>query len=643
MFKTLLIKEWKEKASLAAFGLGLMIVFLAAFLIFGDSQDLRDLIPAGFLIIFFPFIGLILGAGAFESEFRDGAWAYLLSRPVRKETVWLAKLVALLAIMAGFWLAFLGLMAAVPGIGEVVMGFKYPGLIETGLAFFPLILLSSVFYFSVAFSLSILSERQFSLVFGSFFLGFLLQGVLGFFAFQAGGRDLLTHAGRFPLLDAFEMALVLSSLAFLGASLITFRKADFSQPKKKTVMLSRFSIIFLVAAWLLSAAWPSVRPGPKEELYDAGIMISAGDAFFATTRGFYRYDIVRDKIRNVVRWRDQYPHSVVSGGKVLYLTDWYHQDGPALWVVNTDGSERRLLAGGGRNEPGVYSRFSDIILSPDGRTAVYISEEPSETPPRTLRQFLVSIRTDGSGSIKLAPLDLRLGRAAGEYSYVMFRAWLASPARLLLASHSRTGAMGLWTYDLATGAQSRLFESPRPVAIYPSPGGDTLLVITKEDLTGPVVAFLQDLATGTRSPVMTIVPRTSFWSTFQSPVWSRDGSKLTFLVQSNSGDLTPAVYLLPERRVIMPGDIQIKKYGGMGSPRLDWIDDAKLLLAVPPERSLKILGPGLAAERTISVPDAISKDFAAWPAGGSVLLADYDGKGSVWRLDLKTDNWKKIW
>ncbi len=49
MFKALLVKEWKEKASLAAFGLGLMIVFLAAFLVFGDSQDLRDLIPAGFL------------------------------------------------------------------------------------------------------------------------------------------------------------------------------------------------------------------------------------------------------------------------------------------------------------------------------------------------------------------------------------------------------------------------------------------------------------------------------------------------------------------------------------------------------------------------------------------------------------------
>jgi ABC-type transport system involved in multi-copper enzyme maturation permease subunit len=142
MFKTLLIKEWKDKALLTAFGLGIMGLMLASFLLFGNDQDLRELIPATFLIFFFPVIGAMLGAGAFESEFRDGAWTYLLSRPVRKETIWSAKLAALLSILAGFWLVFIGLMAVVPGLGDVIAGFNLPKIVGSGLSLFPLILLS---------------------------------------------------------------------------------------------------------------------------------------------------------------------------------------------------------------------------------------------------------------------------------------------------------------------------------------------------------------------------------------------------------------------------------------------------------------------------------------------------------------------
>ncbi len=188
MFKTLLIKEWKDKAVLVAFGLAIMGLMLTAFLVSGGDKDLRELIPATFLIFFFPVFGAMLGAGAFESEFRDGAWTYLLSRPVRKGTIWSAKLVALLSILAGFWLAFIGLMAVVPGLGEVVSGFKLPEMLGSGLEFLPLILLSSLFFFSIAFSLSILTDKQLSLVFGTLFLGLVLEGALLFLALPGRGR-----------------------------------------------------------------------------------------------------------------------------------------------------------------------------------------------------------------------------------------------------------------------------------------------------------------------------------------------------------------------------------------------------------------------------------------------------------------------
>ena len=321
MFKTLLIKEWKDKALLVAFGLGIMGLMLASFLLFGNDQDLRELIPATFLIFFFPVIGAMLGAGAFESEFRDGAWTYLLSRPVRKETIWSAKLVALLSILAGFWLVFIGLMAVVPGLGDVIAGFNLPKIVGSGLSLFPFILLSSLLFFSIAFSFSILTDKQLSLVFGSLFLGFVLESVLFFFAFQAVGRAMLTRAGLFPMLGVFNLSLVLSSLAFLAASLLTFLKSDFSQPKRKTKALAMWCLLFLAAAWALSAAWPGLRPGPKEKL-DTGIWVVGKEAFLSTNRGLYRYDPESDRFKKIIRLRSEYPHYVTGGGKVLYVVGY---------------------------------------------------------------------------------------------------------------------------------------------------------------------------------------------------------------------------------------------------------------------------------------------------------------------------------
>ncbi len=67
MFKALLVKECKDKAPIAAFGLGLKVVFLTAFLILGDNPDLRDLIPVGFL----PRFSLYRGASR-RRGVRDG-------------------------------------------------------------------------------------------------------------------------------------------------------------------------------------------------------------------------------------------------------------------------------------------------------------------------------------------------------------------------------------------------------------------------------------------------------------------------------------------------------------------------------------------------------------------------------------------
>jgi ABC-type transport system involved in multi-copper enzyme maturation permease subunit len=642
MFKTLLLKEWKDKAPIAAFGLALEAIFLAAYLIFAGNRDLRELIPGGFLILF-PFIGLILGAGAFESEFRDGAWAYLLSRPVRKEKVWLAKLVALLSVLACLWLVFIGLMAVVPGLGDIVLGFKLGDVLESGLAFFPLILLSSLFFFSIAFSLSILTEKQLGLVLGCFLLGFVLESVLPFIAFLAEGRGMLTRAGRFIGLDVFVLALVLSSLAFLAASLVTFLKSDFSQPKVKAKALARWCLLFLAAAWALSAAWPALQPGPKEEF--AGIEVAGNDAVLTTNRGLYRYDPSRDKLKRIIRWRSAYPHCVTGGGKVLYVLD--RPEGPALWVADMNGSGKKLLAGGGGQEGTHVLWFQRIRLSPDGRTAVFLYEEVSETSARTHQMSLASIGTDGKGLKKLDLLDPGLAGAGEDYAWVGMLAWLESPDGILMAAgirkdaKSRSGTV-LWRYDLSSGAQTKLFESPVPAGFIPDPAGKSALSFSRRDLASPMEVSILDLATGTSMPVMTVEPpKGSLSRSIVSPVWNRDGDKVAFLIRQDDDLLAPAVYLLKERRLVSSDDVRVKESRELAS--LGWTPDGlKLMLADPSGRSLRILGPDLAWNTTIPVPASVGGEFTACPAGDAVLVSDY-ANVAVWRLDLKTEKWKKIW
>ena len=659
MFKTLLIKEWKERALIALFGLGLMVIFVAAFLIYGGSLDFRDLIPAGFLIIFFPFLGLVLGAGAFESELRNDAWAYLLSRPVRKETIWLAKLTALLSIMAGFWLVFLGLMAAVPQLGEVVAGYRFPEVFEAGLEFFPMILLSSVFYFSIAFSLSTLSERQFGLVFGSLFLGFVLQGLLTYFAFQAEGRGLLSHAGWFPWLDAYKLALVLSSLAFLGASLITFRKADFSQPKRKAVSLAKYSLLFLALAWLLAAAWPAVRPGPKEELTDV-IDVVGGDAFFSTTRGLYRYDVARDKVRRLAGRSFDNGRYVIAGGKILYSLYDRRNGFSALYVMKTDGSDKKLLVDSGKDadvasKPIVSYSYA---LSPDGKTAVVPSEEievlsrrrriaaaADWTYIKTYKRTLWSVRTDGTGYRKLPPLVL--AGNGKEYSWVSIVAWPPTPNRLLLVARLAEGGAGLWTYDMATGAQTCLFEGPRIAPGPASPGGDAVVVTCQAEAKGPVEILLLDSVSGEIIPMMKIEsPEGSIYG-IASPVWSRAGDRVAFLVRKGRGVFSVAVYSRPERRLIealnLPAEEPSPKALSFLYPSIDWIGEGStLILGVPQERCLKVLRPDLTVRKKLPVPSGFGKSYHVWAAGDAVLVEDFENE-AIWRLDLKTEKWKRIY
>ena len=644
MFKTLLIKEWKDRAPVAALGLALMAVFLAAFLAAGGDRDLREFMMAAFLIGFFPFVALMLGAGAFEPEFRDGAWAFLLSRPVRKGTVWLAKLAAPFSILAAFGLVFLGLMAAVPDLGRVVAGFKFPEMLEAGLELFPLVLLSSLFFFSIAFSLSILSEKQLGLVLGSLVLGVVLQGLLSFIAYRAELRGWLSNSGRLPWLDAYKLAMVLSSLAFLAASLITFRNTDFSQPKRKAASLAKFAGLFLAAAWLLSGLWPALRPGPPEKI-TTGVDVVGDCAYFATTKGFYRYDIAQDSLDKLVRWRSQDAWTIIGGGKLLYMAGWTPEELPPVRAINLDGSEKRILVEAGSEELPFELQPWSLRLSPDGQKAVALARETSDgTGPNPGPYFLWIVRTDGSGSKRLPPLDPALQGTGDRDALPSVVGWHARKDLLILMAR-RAGESGkaLWTYDLATGAQRRLFEADRMSYPAVSPNGESALIVHKSAPSGPLEATVIDLGSGEMAPVAKLDAKAGgLYGSFMGFAWSRNGEEVALLVSPDRIVYRPAYFSRPERRLV---EAEGFPYGEPSShgPSIGWIDeDRKLVLGLPRDRCLKVLDRDLAEVKTVGVPDEVAKTFYVRAVGGNVFLHAF-GAESVWRLDLKTEKWKKIW
>jgi ABC-type transport system involved in multi-copper enzyme maturation permease subunit len=86
MFEKIFRREWKDKLDLLIFACAGILLHILAFLLLPGKKDLLDILTGAMTVIFLPFIGLLLGAGGFAAEFKDDAWAYLFSRPVRRST-----------------------------------------------------------------------------------------------------------------------------------------------------------------------------------------------------------------------------------------------------------------------------------------------------------------------------------------------------------------------------------------------------------------------------------------------------------------------------------------------------------------------------------------------------------------------------
>lgn len=659
MFTTLYLKEWKEKAGLFFFELGILASLLATQFALREKKDIREWLIYAVLILFYPFAALVLGAAGFEAEYRQGAWAYLFSRPVPKTTVWLAKFAALLSMLAALWLVLIALWAAVPTIREMVGGTRI--LIGFRAAFeFPWwSLLASLFLLIVTFSLSLLHERQFHILFLALIIAFLLPAAAwGFMTTKAAG--FLAWIAPEKALSAFLFFLGFIALAFAGASIMTLVRSDFSQPRKLTLGFVRRFAMFFVLALAGTAAWALLAPLPGRT-YLWSVASSGGDAFFETDRGIFKYSAPADRVRWLAKANSfGYSWMTTSGGKiVLAAYDIKSKDDVDLevWIMNADGGGRTKIIGRGaqgREWPEDES-IDGLLLSPNGKKIAILSSTYREKR-RPRRQFHLRLAgTDGT-PLEILPDDPGLLGDAGNDSWLHMLAWARGGEAILLYRrgfyakgayvYPKGGGAGLWLYDLKDRSARPLLPDGVPAswASSVSPGGDLMVVRYQGTPDAPVKMALLSLESLAVTDIGGGEKGTELVWTGGS--WDTKGERFAGIARrAQAGG--PFVYVL-NIYSMADGKIVAERAMTKAEPAAQlyapsWTADGTRLVILDREaNALRILGPDLRDIDRIDIPRWLTTPVRLIVLDNRALVADND-TNTLWRCDLAKKTWKKLY
>jgi ABC-type transport system involved in multi-copper enzyme maturation permease subunit len=648
MFGALFIKEWKQKALTFFFGLGILVLFLLAHLALPGKRDLLEWLTYALLLLFFPFMALILGSSGFESEFRNGSWAYLFSRPINKATIWLAKYAALLSMLAALWLVFLALWLVFPWLSElaggtrVLLGFR----IETGFPFWSL--LQSVFLLTVAFSLSILHEKQSNILFLSLIVGLGLTVAVWLALNSKVGQNPVWSAPS-KAITTFLVSQILIALAFAGASILTFARSDFSQAREKTLSFLGRTIPLVVLALAGTAAWAVLVPGPGERyLYSIGA--SGGEPYYITERGVFKYSATKNRVQWLAKTRQiDFFLGSVSSGKIAYTafdirskTDVAEE----LWVANSDGTGRKRVLGRGSRESGwpAGMPMADLMISPDGAKIVLLTQKPAKGLAAEGSPLWI-LNMDGTGLENLPADPVLLGLPTEPRAYLHFVSWVRDVHGFLILQRgfATPGTFRLWLYDLKSRIARIVLENgvtaswQSPV----SPGGDFLAIKYQKTPGKPWTLALLDLKTLETTDITGGEDRV--WSQIS---WDQKGDRMAYIVrraQASGPDVyVLAVYSVAEKKTIAETVMTSKEESALlYSPT--WLKDgARLLILDRPESCLKILGPDLSEVKRIMLPAWIRLPAGLHVVGDQALVED-EQTYTLWRLDLNKETWKKIY
>jgi hypothetical protein len=651
MFRALYFKEWREKALVFFFELGILGLLLAAPLVLRAKTEVREWLIYLVLLLFFPFAALILGASGFEAEYKQGAWAYLFSRPVGRPVIWLAKFSALLSMLAALWLVFFVARAVLPPVRELVWlrGFFLPQDFGTGLPWWSLGL--SPFLLAVAFSLSLLHEKQFYILFAAMILGLLFPSAAwSVLVSRTGGYMAWFVPGK--AIRTLIVGLSLIALAFVAASLLTLARSDFSQPRKR---LRTFAIslgVFLVLAVAGTVGSVTLIPMPGER--GVGIVgSSGGKAVYSTERGLFSYDSASGRVRRLTKRRSPYYRTSlsISGGKLVYAA--FDIKGPResseeIWVVNTDGTGHKCLVGD--DTAGAWPQegsIEDLTISPDGRTVAILTESVSERRKKGLTSTatLWTVSDDGS-HLEKRSLEALFPEGPEEGVWTSFVTWTREGNALVIMkrSSSRPAGWSLWAYDLERRTASAVRNNATPASRWSlrnSAPRDILAIRYRDSDEGPRSLALLNLVTGEETEIVGSEEPYPF-----SAQWDPTGEKLLFFDKRTDPEgrerYILTIYSIASGKAVAERTITELR-GSFYDFTMAWLPDGHSVLALASKaRYLRVLGPDLQDVGRIDLPAKIKDPAYLAVVGAQVLLVDSHTE-SLWRYDLAKKRWKRLY
>jgi Tol biopolymer transport system component len=625
MFAKIFIKEWRENILIFS----LTILMMAAMVILNlTGKEEMTLYSSGmFLLLFLPLAALLLGSGGFYTEYKDDAWVYLFSRPLKKEMLWIFKFISQLSILIAVFVIFYFVRRLLPAMDKIFqdLDMNYPAAFgEISLSVY---IVMPLMAFAIAFSLSVLYDKQFIVFFVSILIGIVLiffwQNYIYFLWAQG---FYLKNEGIFSLFF---------TLSFVLASILTLTKADFSQAKKKIFRFSAYVLIFLVISFFLSTIWVTRGQifSPKSNFSIWHYQKYQGNFYLQDFRqGILRYDPDQgktEKLNKESRFSFE-PFSLRAGKIAFFQIKSRRQWTNDLWVMNTDGSGARpLVESSEKDSPFYKKRVESFLLSSDAKNIAFITthQEGKEMKKNAWIYTMWWMNTDGTG-VKSQLLDVPEGKEA------RLIAWPRLEDRVVLEIRRRAimrENAQIVMIDLGDGTSRVLAESVlSPYIWYHHPTQEYLTFKVRNYEEDHDILFLLNL----KNLEITELFSSKLLKMWAGK-WSPDGRKLAL-----SRDRSLWIYDVEEKKLEKISQRNYEYEIGF-----DWTSDGQkffLLAPIDGENQLVVMDKDFQEEKTIKIPMQFKGAITVRGLENGAILRG-TGKGRLWYVDLETEQWKKVY
>jgi hypothetical protein len=440
----------------------------------------------------------------------------------------------------------------------------------------------------------------------------------------------------FTLISLMSLFLPLS-LAL--ASGLTLSRADFSQPKRRAWVFTKYGAVFVLASVVIVALFAVGTWKFQRETYIYDLEARDNAFYFATESGFFRFEAAEKRTEKIASYPSIWGGTYVGGNKVAFITyglKGKRREFGELRIMNADGTAERLLVGTGDEGSPLYGGFIyPVCISPQGDRLAFIAHHVGNKP-----EGLWVINSDGSG---LRGYDLGMPDV-GYYLTIGFdntgrSLFLLCTTSIKPGSDEQHVGARLLCVNLESGHVGTLAERIRkPYVNSMSRAG-----ITSQ---AGLIAYIQFEEPSSKEILTVLNPETlekrqvypdDSVAGFR---WNKAGDKLAFLTERSR----LGVYSTADDKII-----RTKELAGYDlrwpAGALEWTQDGRILVRRMEKWEVSficLLDANLTEQLAIRLPFSTSYAANIWSAGKYAVVENTERR-QLWGLDLTTEKWTRIY